>query len=110
VDPIYEEVGKGDKERDLYVIVEGKGGVRGGVVEFCVATYFADKEWGREDGHQRHGDQTLPDFETNLVFEVFRVGEGGVVENEDVGEGCADKVYYEAKKPMETVSESLEAT
>lgn len=27
VDPIYEEVGKGDKERDLYVIVQRKGGV-----------------------------------------------------------------------------------
>lgn len=27
VDPIYEEVGKDDKERNLYVVVEGKGGV-----------------------------------------------------------------------------------
>lgn len=44
-----------------------------------------------------------------MVFEVFRVGEGGMVENEDVGEGCADKVYYEAKKPTEIVSEGLEA-
>ncbi len=110
VDPIYEEIGKGDKEWDLYIIVEGKGSVRRSVVEFCVATNFADEEGGGEDGHQRHGDQTLPDFKTNLVFEVFGVSKSGVVENEDIGKGCADEVDDEAKKPEKHVSMSLDAT
>jgi hypothetical protein len=38
-------------------------------------------------------------FETDLVFEVFRVGEGCMVEDEEVGCGRADKVDDETEDP-----------
>ena len=84
VDPIYEKVGEGHEKGDLYVIVKGEGGVGRSIVEFGVASDFAEKEGGHQDSYDGHGDQTLLDFETDLVFEVFGVGEGGVVEDEDV--------------------------
>ena len=41
----------------------------------------------------------MPDLEADLVLEVFRVGESGVVEDEEVGEGGADEVEDKAEKP-----------
>ena len=108
VNPIYEEVGKGNEERNLEVVVQGEGSVRWRVVKFCVAAHFADEEWGCEDSHERHGDQTLLDLQADLVFEIFGVGKGSVVENKEIGDGCADKVDYGAEEPEEEVSDCLE--
>ena len=99
VNPIYEEVGEGHEERDLQVIVKGERSVGWSVVEFGIAANFADEERGSKDGHQGHGDQALPDFKPNLVFEVFGVGKGGVVEHENIRKRCADEVDNGAKKP-----------
>lgn len=99
MNPIDQEVGKGDEEGNLDVIVQGKRGVRGGIVEFCVAAHFPDEEWGGEDGHNGHGDEGLADFQGDLVFKVFGVGEGGMVEDEDVGERGANEVDHRTEEP-----------
>lgn len=41
----------------------------------------------------------MADLEPDLVAQVFGVGEGCMVEDEDVGEGCAEEVDYRAKEP-----------
>ena len=41
----------------------------------------------------------MSNLEAHLVLEVFGVGEGGVVEDEAVGEGGADEVEDKAEKP-----------
>lgn len=44
------------------------------------------------------------DLEADLIFQIFGVGEGGVVEDEKVGKGREDEVYDEAEEPGETMS------
>lgn len=92
VDPVDEEVGEADEEGELEVVVEGEGCVRRGVVEFSVAADFEEEKGSGEDGHDGHGDHGLADFEGDLVLEVFGVGDGGVIEDEYVGEGGAYEV------------------
>jgi hypothetical protein len=43
----------------------------------------------------------LLDFETHLVLEVFGMLEGGLVEDEDVAEGCECGVDESAEEPGE---------
>ena len=92
VDPVDEEVGKADEEGELEVVVECEGGVGGCVVEFSVAANFKEEKGSGEDGHDGHGDHGLADFEGDLVLEVFGVGDGGVIEDEEVGKGGAYEV------------------
>ena len=40
------------------------------------------------------------DLEPDLVAQVFWVGEGCVVEDEDVGKGCAEEVDDGAEEPV----------
>ena len=54
VDPIDEEIGEQDEERELKVVVQAKRSIARGVIEFCVAAYFAEEKGGREDGHDRN--------------------------------------------------------
>ena len=60
---------------------------------------LGDKERRGEDGHDRHGYHGLADFEADLISEVFGVGEGGVVKDEEVGQGGEDKVDDQAEDP-----------
>ena len=92
VDPVDEEVGEADEERELEVVVEGEGCVRRCVVEVSVAADFKEEKGSGEDGHDGHGDHGLSNFEGDLVLEVFGVGDGGVIEDEYVGEGGAYEV------------------
>ena len=98
--PVYAQVGEGDEERELEIIVESKRRVGGGVVELRVAAHFQEETRRREDGHDGHGDHGLADLEPDLVFEVFGVRERGMVEDEDVGEGGKEEVDHEAKEPV----------
>ena len=97
VNPIYEEVGEADEEWKLNEVVKPERGIRGRIVQLGVATDFTEKERGSEDGHYGQGDECLFDFKTNLVLEVFRMGESCMVEDEDVGERGAEKVYCSSK-------------
>jgi hypothetical protein len=100
VDPVDAEVGEEDEDGELEVVVQWEGRGGGELVEFGVAADFGEEEWGGEDGHDGHGDHGLFHFEADLVLEVFRVGEGCMVEDEKVGRGRADKVDDEAKDPV----------
>lgn len=84
VDPIDEEIGEQDEERELQIAVQAKRGIGRSVIKLCVAAYFAKEKRGREDGHDRKRSQGLLDFESNLILEVFRMRECCVVENKDV--------------------------
>ncbi len=45
----------------------------------------------------------MADLERDLVLEIFRVGEGSVVKDGEVGERGADEVEDEAKEPTTTL-------
>ena len=90
--PVDAKVGEADEERELKVVIEREGCVRGGIVEFSVATDFKEEKGSGTDGHDRHRDHGLSDLEGNLILEVFGVCDSGVVEDEHVGEGGANEV------------------
>ena len=99
VDPIDAQVREADEKGELQEIIQGERSVRGCIVEFPIAPDFQKEEGSREERHERHGDHGLFDLEGDLVFEVFGVGEGGVVEDKKVGKTGADKVDDHAKDP-----------
>ena len=90
--PVDAKVGEADEKRELEVVVEREGCVRGCIVEFSIATDFKKEKGSGTDGHDGHRDHSLSDLEGDLVLEVFRVCDGGVVEDEQVGEGGANEV------------------
>ena len=85
VDPVDEEICKGDKERKLHPIVQGKGRLSGGIIEASVAAHFAQEEGRCKDGHDGERTHCLADLQGDLVFEEFRVGECGFVEYKNIG-------------------------
>lgn len=87
VDEVDEAVGEEEEERELQQVVPGEGGVGGAVEEFGVAADFGEEEGGGERGHEGHAVDGLGDLHPDLVLEEFGVFEGGLVEDEDVGEG-----------------------
>lgn len=99
VDPVDEEVGEDNKEGELQIVVCGKRGLTGCVVEFGVAADFGREEGGGQDGHDGHGDVGLFHLKANLVLEEFGVVDCRFVEDEDVGYCGADEVDEEAKEP-----------
>lgn len=99
VNPIDEEIGKEDEEWELKDIVQPKGGVGRRIVEFGVPSYFPNEKGNREDCHDGKGNRGLLDLEFDLVLEVFRVGEGGMVEDEDVRQASTDEVDDKTKEP-----------
>ena len=108
VDPVDPEVCEEDEEGKLEVVVLGKGGGSRGVVEFGVAAHFGHEEGNGQEGQEGHADHGLLYLEADLVLEVFWVSEGGVVEDEVVGRGGADKVDDQAKCPV-ALSEHVRA-
>ena len=108
VDPVDEEVREADEKGELDNIVERERCVRGRIVKFGVTADFAEEERGGEDGHEGKGDQGLFDLEANLVLEVFGVGEGCVVEDEEVRDGGADEVDDGAEKPQRGSDEEIQ--
>ena len=100
MDPVDEEIGEADEEGELKDVVEGKRRIGGAIVEFGKPTHFTEEQGCGEDGHDGKGDEGLFDLEPDLVAQVFGVGEGCVVEDEDVGKGCAEEVDDGAEKPV----------
>ena len=99
VDPVDEEVGEGNEDGELQIVVPESGPLDGGVVHFGVATHFQREEGDREDGHYGQRDVGLSDLLTNLVFQILWMVEGSFVKDEDVGEGRADIVDHQAEEP-----------
>ena len=92
VNPVDTEIGEADEKGNLQVIVEGERSIRGRVVQLPIASNFREETGSGEDGEEGLGDHGLADLELDLVFEIFGMGERGVVEDEDVGKGGADEV------------------
>ena len=104
VDPVDEEIGEANEERELEDVVEREGRIRGAIVEFGKSAHFTEKQGRGEDGHYGEGDEGLFDLEPDLVAQVFGVCEGCVVEDEDVGKGRAEEVDDGAEKPVSPFS------
>ena len=73
VDPVDEEVGKGDEEGELGEAVLAARALVGGVVELGVAADFSEEDWDGEDGQDRHGPVGLFDFKPHLVLQELGV-------------------------------------
>lgn len=99
VDPVDEAVRKQDEEGELEKIVPWEGGFGGEVVQFGVPADFGQHAHGSQKGHARHGFVGLKDFQANLIFQEFRMLEGGFIEDENVGERSAAEVEEESEKP-----------
>ncbi len=100
VDPVDEEVGEGEEERELRVVVPRARALGRRVIHLAVSAHLGDEEGHREDGHDGQRDERLPDLLPHLVLQVFRVVEGRLVEDEHVGERCADEVDDGAEEPV----------
>lgn len=84
VDPVYEKIGEGNEKWELEVIVPQARTVLCGVIHLAVTPYFGEEEWYREDGHDGERPQSLLNLETDLVLQIFRMVERGLVKDEDV--------------------------
>ena len=100
VDPIDAQIREADEEGELKEIVQSEGSIRGCIVELSIALDFQKKQWRGEARYEWHGDHGLLDLEGDLVLEVFRVSEGSVVEDVEIGKASADEIDYEAKYPV----------
>lgn len=69
----------------MQIVVQGKWLIGQIIVDFGVAANFAKEEGRGEDGHNREGNHGLAYFKGDLVFEIFKVDKGVVVEDEDIG-------------------------
>jgi hypothetical protein len=108
VDPVDAEVGEGQEDGELEPVPGvaeeaqdrvGDFGIGGGVVDEAEAADFGDEEGNGEDGHDWDGFEGLLDLQTHLVLEVFRVLEGGLVEDKDVAERCEGGVDESTEEP-----------
>lgn len=92
VDPVDEEIGEADEERELQDTVVRERLLGDGIIEFGVSSDFQNKEWGSHESHWGHGAHGLLDFHGDLVLEEFGVLVGGFVPDEDVREGGDNEV------------------
>ncbi len=106
VNPVDAQVRKADKQGELHNVVQRKGSIRRSVIKFAVTAHFGKETRGREEGHYWHGDHGLANLERHLVLQIFRVSEGGVIKDEEVGEGGADEIEDKAKEPVRVLDSS----
>lgn len=99
MDPVDHKVGKHDEEEGLHPLVPAPLGNGRRVIELGEAADLEQEGRRGGDGHERHGDDGLLDFEPDLVVQELGVVEGLLVEDEDVGERGEDEVVEEAKDP-----------
>jgi len=99
VDEVDEGVGKEDEEGELQEVVPHAGPGIKGVVELGVAPDLGEEEGDGEDGHAGHAERGLADLHADLVLEELGVFEGGLIEDEDVGDGGDDEVNNGSAEP-----------
>ena len=92
VDEVDAEVGEADEQGELQHVVPPAGALGRRVVHARVAPHLAREPGHGEDAHDGQRDDRLSDLLGDLVLEVLGVVEGGVVEDEEVGEGGAEEV------------------
>jgi hypothetical protein len=92
MDPVDAEVGEKDEDRELEPVPmlakQGEYRMRelaDMVVNVGVASNFDDEDGNGETSHYGNRTQSLRDLHLDLVLEVFRVVEGGFVEDKSVG-------------------------
>jgi len=59
MDPVDPEVGEGDEERELRIVIPLPWTIGGTVVHFGVALDFEPEDWCGEDSHDGHGPEGL---------------------------------------------------
>lgn len=100
VNPVDAKIGERDEQRELYKAVAPERLIRERVIEFGVTTNFRDQERRSEERHNGHRLHGLLDFHGNLVLEKFRVMDGRLVPDKDVGEGGANEVCDQTENPL----------
>ena len=97
VNPVNGEVGEKEEEWELKPIVPRSRTVSRSVVHFAIATNFGQEKGNGVDSHDRYGFESLLDFESDLVFEVFGMFEGFSVEDKVVRESGEGEVEEETE-------------
>lgn len=104
MDPIDKKVGKADEEGKLEDVVQPEGRIGRRIVQFGVPPHFTYEEWDGKNSHDGKSEGGLFDLKGDLILEVLRMGEGGMVEDKVVRKGSANKVYDEAEEPGVCIS------
>lgn len=113
VNPVDEEVGEHEEERELKPVVPSaekvehdvvEGRVRDSVVHEAVAANLGHEDGHGEDGHDGYGSKGLLDLESDLVLQILGMLESSLVEDEDITERCAEQVDGQSEKPARVVS------
>lgn len=99
VNPVDEEVGEDEEERELEEVVPQAGALLGDIVELAVAADLEQEEGRRHQGHEGHGLVGVDNLEPDLVLEVLGVVHDALVEDEEEGQGSKDEVDDEAEDP-----------
>lgn len=107
VNPVDEEVGEDDEERELQEIVPQAGAVGGDVVELAVAADLEQEERRRQQGDEGHGLVGVDNLEPDLVLEELGVAHDALVEDEKEGHGGKDEVDDDAEDPASIVSQYI---
>ena len=84
VDPVNAEIGEADEQWKLQPVVPDSRTLLCRVVELRVAAHFSQEPGRGEDGHDGESDVRLLHLKSDLVLEVSWVGEGSLVEDEEV--------------------------
>lgn len=99
VNPVNEEVGKGDEEGELQNAVVWEGLVSDRVIEFGISSDLGHEKRHGQQGHDGQRSHCLGDLKANLILEVFGVLKCGLIEDDNVRQGCTDEVNEETKNP-----------
>ena len=99
MDPVDAKIGESEEERELEDAVVREWLFSERVIEFGIASDLGDEERSGQQGHERHRTHCLHDLHWDLVLEEFRMLEGGLVPDEDVGQSCTDEIDKEAEDP-----------
>ena len=108
MDPVYEEIREQYEERELKYVVELEGRIGWGVVKLAVATNLEKEKRRREESHDGQSSHSLLHFQPDLMFEIFGVREGRMVEYVEVGEGGAEEIDHESKEPGKSVPRTFD--
>jgi len=99
VNPVNEEVGKQQENRELQDVIPPARPLFRRVVDLAVSSDLEPKCSSCQDSHARQGLQSLPYFHANLILEILGMLEGLVIEDEVIGEASEGEVQNRSKNP-----------
>lgn len=100
VNPVDAEIGEGDKKRKLEDAIVRERLFVDGVVQLGVSPNLGDQEGSGQKRHDRHRSHGLRNLHGDLIFEELWMLDCRLVPDEDVGEGCGNKVNDNAEDPI----------